>query len=60
MVLFGVVNTANAPILLMPLVGGLLLDGGGFEVLFVSGAIAGVLAFLVGLGLPDVRLHPER
>ena len=57
---FGVVNTANAPILLMPLVGGLLLDGGGFEVLFVSGAIAGVLAFLVGLGLPDVRLHPER
>ncbi len=56
---FGVVNTANAPILLMPLLGGVLLESGSFELLFVATALAGALALASSLGLPDLRAPRE-
>jgi hypothetical protein len=42
----GLVNTANSPSLLMPLVGSLVLAAGGFDGLFLVTAAAGVGAWL--------------
>ena len=58
----GLANTANAPTLLMPLLGGGMLDWGGYPWLFGSSALLGVAATLAGLwlatgrwGSPDFR-----
>jgi MFS family permease len=50
---FGVVNTANSPTLLMPIVGGALVQWGSYEVLFVASAAAGVAALAACLSLVE-------
>jgi len=47
----GLANTANAPSLLMPVIGGLLLDWGGYNWLLTGSVLGGVGATLSGLWL---------
>ncbi len=49
----GLANTANAPTLLMPLIGGGLLAWGGYPWLFGGTAVLGLGAILAGLWLPE-------
>ena len=49
----GLANTANAPTLLMPLLGGGLLAWGGYPWLFGGTAVLGLGAILAGLWLPE-------
>lgn len=51
----GWVNTANAPSLSMPLLGGLVVALGGFELLFTTGALLGLVALASTLRLADTR-----
>jgi len=56
----GLVNTANSPSLLMPLVGSLVLTASGFHGLFLVTAAAGVGALLTALRLAEpVRPDPQ-
>lgn len=48
----GLANTANAPTLLMPILGGAVLEAGGFEWLFAGAAVLGVAATFAGICLP--------
>jgi hypothetical protein len=48
----GLANTANAPILLMPLLGGAALQVGSFEWLMGGSVLFGVAATIAGLRLP--------
>ena len=48
----GLANTANAPILLMPLLGGAALQVGSFEWLFGGSVLFGIAATVAGLRLP--------
>lgn len=50
-VFIGLANTANAPSLLMPIAGGLLLDGGGYGLLFAGAVVGGIGAALSALWL---------
>ena len=50
-VFMGLANTANAPSLLMPIIGGLLLDWSGYEWLLAGSVLAGVGATLSGVWL---------
>lgn len=50
-VFMGLANTATAPALLMPIAGGLLLDWGGYGLLFAGAIVGGVGALLSTLGL---------
>lgn len=54
-VCFGLVNTGNSPLLLMPLVGGVLVRWGGYEVLFAVAVISGLIAVLSAFGLAEPR-----
>jgi hypothetical protein len=56
-VFVGLANTANAPSLLMPMVGGLLLDWGGYSWLFAGSLIGGLGATLSGLWLAEPASH---
>jgi hypothetical protein len=49
----GLANTANAPTLLMPLLGGAALEWGGYHWLFGGTAVLGLAASLAGLWLPE-------
>lgn len=51
----GLANTANAPALLMPVVGALLLNLGSYGLLLAAAALGGLGATLSGLwlGEPD-------
>ncbi|MDQ6670747.1 MAG: MFS transporter [Chloroflexota bacterium] len=51
----GLVNSANSPSLLMPLVGSVVLAAGGFDRLFLLTAAAGVGALVTALRLPKPR-----
>jgi hypothetical protein len=55
----GLANTANAPTLLMPLVGGGLLAWGGYPWLFGGTAVLGLAASLAGLWLPKPAAAPR-
>jgi hypothetical protein len=48
----GLANTANAPTLLMPILGGALLEVGGYAWLFVASALLGIGATIAGIALP--------
>ncbi len=52
---FGLVNTANSPILLMPLIGGVLVRWGGYAPLFAVALASGLIAVLSTWALPYVR-----
>jgi hypothetical protein len=54
-VFVGLVNTANAPSLLMPVIGGAILELGGYPWLFGTAALLGVGATLSGLILAPVK-----
>lgn len=54
-VFMGLANTANAPTLLMPIVGGGVLEWGGYGWLFGGAVALGIAATFVGLGLPRPR-----
>ena len=54
-VFMGMANTANAPTLLMPIIGGVLLEWAGFNALFAGSVILGVGATLSGLWLAETR-----
>jgi len=51
----GLANTANAPTLLMPVIGGALLAWGGFTWLFAASIVLGVLAVIAGIWLPQTE-----
>jgi len=51
-VFMGLANTANAPTLLMPVIGAALLAWGGFMWLFAASVVLGVLASIAGASLP--------
>jgi MFS family permease len=53
----GLANTANAPSLLMPIVGGLLLDWGGYEWLLAGSVLAGIGATASGVWLARPAAH---
>lgn len=48
----GLANTANAPILLMPLLGGMVLALGSFELLFAGSVLLAIAAIVASLALP--------
>jgi hypothetical protein len=48
----GLANTANAPILLMPLRGGIALSLGSFEWLFAGSILLAIAATLTAFALP--------
>jgi hypothetical protein len=48
----GLANTANAPILLMPLLGGIVLSVGSFESLFAGSILLAIAAIVASLALP--------
>jgi hypothetical protein len=52
-VFMGLANTANAPSLLWPIIGGLLLDWGGYTWLLAGSVLGGVGATLSGLWLAE-------
>jgi MFS-type transporter involved in bile tolerance (Atg22 family) len=54
-VFMGLANTANAPSLLMPIIGGLLLDWGGYSWLLAGSVLGGIGATLSGLWLAEPR-----
>ena len=56
-VFMGLANTANAPSLLMPLIGGALLAWGGYPWLFAGSIVLGIGATLAGLALATP--HPQ-
>lgn len=51
----GLANTANAPTLLMPVIGGLLLEWGGYTSLFTASVVLGIGATVAGAALPKPR-----
>ena len=55
----GLANTANAPSLLMPIIGGLLLDWGGYNFLIAGSVLGGLGATLSGLWLATPRKEEE-
>jgi hypothetical protein len=59
-VFMGLANTANAPSLLMPIIGGLLLGWGGYNWLLAGSVLGGLGATLSGLWLaePDSQEAP--
>ena len=48
----GLANTANAPTLLMPILGGTVLEWGGYGWLFAGAAVLGIAATFAGICLP--------
>ena len=58
-VFMGLTNTANAPTLLMPVLGGLLLQWGGYDWLLVGSIVAGVAATVAGVQLADPERAPQ-
>jgi hypothetical protein len=56
-VFVGLANTANAPSLLMPVVGGLLLEWGGYNWLLAGSIVGGLGATLSGLWLVEPATH---
>jgi hypothetical protein len=56
-VFMGLANTANAPSLLMPIIGGLLLDWGGYDWLLAGSVLGGVGATLSGVWLARPSSH---
>jgi Major Facilitator Superfamily len=48
----GLANTANAPILLMPLLGGIVLSVGSFESLFAGSMLLAIAAIVAAFALP--------
>jgi MFS family permease len=54
-VFMGLANTANAPSLLMPIIGGLLLDWGGYNWLLAGSVLGGLGATISGLWLAAPR-----
>jgi MFS family permease len=55
----GLANTANAPILLMPLLGGLALSAGSFEWLFAGSVLLAIAATVASFALPKPGEHAE-
>jgi MFS family permease len=53
----GLANTANAPTLLMPVLGGALLEWGGYSWLFGASVVLGVGATIAGMLLPRAELE---
>jgi hypothetical protein len=49
----GLANTLNAPIVLMPLFGGIVLSFGSFEWVFASSALLAIAATAAGVALPS-------
>jgi MFS family permease len=58
-VFMGLTNTANAPTLLMPVLGGLLLEWGGYDWLLTGSVIAGIAATFAGMQLADPQHAPN-
>jgi MFS family permease len=56
-VFMGLANTANAPSLLLPIIGGVLLDWGGYSWLLLGSALGGVGAMLAGFWLAEPNTH---
>jgi predicted MFS family arabinose efflux permease len=54
-VFMGLANTANAPALLMPVLGGALLQWGGYDWLFGASVLLGIAATLSGLLLFPIK-----
>jgi len=54
-VFMGLANSSNAPTLLMPVIGGVLLAWGGFTWLFTASVGLGVLAVITSLLLPPTE-----
>jgi MFS family permease len=52
-VFMGLANTANAPSLLMPIIGGLLLEWGGYNWLLAGAVLGGLGATLSGIWLAE-------
>jgi MFS family permease len=59
-VFMGLANTANTPALLMPILGGAVLQSGGYSWLFGTSIVLGVAATLAALLLPKPTLPPDQ
>ncbi len=57
-VFMGLANTANAPALLMPVLGGAILQWGGYVWLFGAAAVFGAAATVAGLLLIKTKARP--
>lgn len=56
----GFMNTLLAPIMLLSMLGGLIIERTSFEVLFTAVMGAAVLALLIALRLDEPRLRPDK